>query len=68
LWVRNVSTMFGRCERGWRELWAQSYVPVGSKNISVDETPQTFFLLKNHAFPKNTGSLAMCQFGTKRTS
>jgi len=66
--VRNISTMFGHRERDWRELWAQSHVPVGAKSISVDEAPQALFLLKNHAFAKNTGSLAMSQFDTERTS
>ena len=64
MWVRNIATMFGHRERDWWELWAQSHVPIGAKSISVDEAPQALFLLKNHAFAKNTGSLAMSQFDT----
>jgi hypothetical protein len=50
--VRNISTMFGRCERGWRELWAQSCVSARAGIVSVDEAPQALFLLKNYAFAK----------------
>jgi hypothetical protein len=34
--VRNISTMFGRCERGWRELWAQSCISARAGTVSVD--------------------------------
>lgn len=50
--VRNISTMFGRCERGRRELWAQSCVSACAGIVSVDEAPQALFLLKTDAFTK----------------
>ena len=55
LWVRNISTMFGRCERGWRELWAQSCVSARAGIVSVDQAPQALFLLKNCAFAMRAG-------------
>jgi hypothetical protein len=36
LWVRNISTMFGCRERGWRVVWGQSAIPGLAGTISVD--------------------------------
>jgi len=33
---RKTSTMFGRRERGWQELWGQSDVPARTGTISID--------------------------------
>ena len=45
-----LRTMFGRRQRAWRELRAQSHVPVGAKSISVDEVPQALLMRSADAF------------------
>jgi hypothetical protein len=64
--VRNISTIFGRCERGWRELWAQSCVSGRAGTVSVDETPEASFLLKKLRFCKNTRNRELSEFSTSR--
>jgi hypothetical protein len=51
--VRNISTMFGRCERGGRELRAQSCVSARAGIVFVDQALQALFVLKNYTFAKN---------------
>jgi hypothetical protein len=37
--IRNISTMLGHDQWGWRVLWGQSDVPAGAATISASEAP-----------------------------